>query len=42
MEMAEAFIEDMVDRAAALVSQRGKAAFAELREKKGPFVFMDT
>lgn len=42
MQMDEAFIEDMVDRAAALVAQRGKAAFAELRDKKGPFVFMDT
>ena len=42
MQMDEAFIEDVVDHAAALIAQRGKAAFAELRDKKGPFVFMDT
>lgn len=42
MQMDQAFIEDVVDRAAALIAQRGKAAFAELRDKKGPFVFMDT
>ena len=42
MQMDEAFVEDVVDRAAALIAQRGKAAFAELRDKKGPFVFMDT
>jgi len=40
--MDKAFVEDVVDRAAALVAQRGKEAFAELRDKKGPFVFMDT
>ena len=42
MQIDEAFIEDVVDRAAALVARRGKAAFGELRDKKGPFVFMDT
>ena len=42
MQMDKAFVEDVVDRAAALVAQRGKEAFAELRDKKGPFVFMDT
>lgn len=42
MQMDEAFIEDVVDHAAALIAQRGKTAFAELRDKKGPFVFMDT
>jgi signal transduction histidine kinase len=42
MQMDKAFIEDVVDRAADLVAQRGKAAFADLRDKKGPFVFMDT
>ncbi|HSB26268.1 MAG TPA: cache domain-containing protein [Pyrinomonadaceae bacterium] len=42
MQMDKAFIEDVVDRAAALLEQRGKAAFPELRDKKGPFVFMDT
>jgi signal transduction histidine kinase len=42
MQMDKAFIEDVVDRAAALIAQRGKSAFTELRDKKGPFVFMDT
>ncbi|HEX5884103.1 MAG TPA: cache domain-containing protein [Pyrinomonadaceae bacterium] len=42
MQMDRVFIEDVVDRAVALIAQRGKAAFAELRDKKGPFVFMDT
>jgi signal transduction histidine kinase len=31
----------MVDRAAALIESRGKDAFAVLRDKTGPFVFMD-
>ena len=35
-------MEDVVDRAVALIAQRGPAAFAELRDRKGPFVFMDT
>lgn len=42
MEIDEAFIEDVVDRAAALVEERGPAAFDELRDEQGPFVFMDT
>jgi signal transduction histidine kinase len=42
MEMDEAFIEDVVNRAAALVADRGKEAFALLRDRKGPLVFMDT
>jgi len=42
MQMDKAFIEDVVDRAAALVAARGTAAFAQLRDKTGPFVFMDT
>jgi signal transduction histidine kinase len=42
MQMDEAFIKDVVDRAAALVAERGKEAFGELRDKTGPFVFMDT
>jgi len=42
MQMDAAFIEDLVNRAAALVRQRGPAAFGELRDKTGPFVFMDT
>lgn len=42
MQMNKAFIEDLVNRAAALVSAEGSLAFAQLRDKTGPFVFMDT
>ncbi len=42
MKMDEFFIEDMVDQAAALVEDKGRDAFEELRDKKGPFYFMDT
>lgn len=42
MQMDQAFVEDVVNRAAALVAQLGKEAFDQLRDKKGPFVFMDT
>lgn len=42
MQMDKAFIEDVVNRAAALVAARGKEAFPQLRDKTGPFVFMDT
>jgi signal transduction histidine kinase len=41
MQMDKAFIEDVVNRAADLVSAKGREAFGELRDKKGPFVFMD-
>jgi signal transduction histidine kinase len=42
MQMDRAFIEDVVGRAATLVAGQGKDAFALLRDKTGPFVFMDT
>ncbi len=42
MQMDKAFIEDVVNRAAALIAQQGKEAFGQLRDKTGPFVFMDT
>jgi signal transduction histidine kinase len=42
MQMDRAFIEDVVGRAASLVAERGQAAFDPLRDKTGPFVFMDT
>ncbi len=42
MQMDRAFIEDVVNRAAALVSAQGENAFGELRDKTGSFVFMDT
>jgi signal transduction histidine kinase len=41
MQMNKAFIENLVDRAAGLVAERGEAAFPQLRDKAGPFVFMD-
>lgn len=42
MEMDKAFIEDVVNRAAVLVEERGKEAFDLLRDRTGPFNFMDT
>ena len=42
MKMDKAFVEDVVNRAAALVAERGPDTFRELRDKTGPFVFMDT
>jgi signal transduction histidine kinase len=42
MQMDKAFIQDVVGRAAALVAERGKDAFGQLRDRTGPFVFMDT
>lgn len=42
MQMDRVFVEDIVDRAAALVERLGKGAFGQLRDKTGPFVFMDT
>lgn len=42
MQMDRAFITDVVNRAAALVAEHGEEAFAQLRDKTGPFVFMDT
>jgi signal transduction histidine kinase len=42
MQMDRVFIEDVVERAAALVAAHGPAAFPRLRDRTGPFVFMDT
>ena len=42
MQMDRAFIEDVVNSAATLVADRGRAAFPQLRDKTSPFVFMDT
>ncbi len=42
MPVDETMIEDVVERAASLVADRGRDAFGELRDEKGPFVFMDT
>jgi signal transduction histidine kinase len=42
MQMEKAFIEDVVNRAATLIAKQGTGAFDQLRDKTGPFVFMDT
>ncbi|HNR07331.1 MAG TPA: cache domain-containing protein [Saprospiraceae bacterium] len=42
MEINKSFVEDVVDRAAKLIAKQGKQAFPQLRDKTGPFVFMDT
>ena len=42
MDMNRGFVEDVVNRAAALVTARGKDAFEELRDRRGPFLFMET
>jgi signal transduction histidine kinase len=42
MQMDKAFVEDVVNRAATLVAKQGTEAFGQLRDKQGPFVFMDT
>lgn len=42
MDMDKTFIEEVVNCAADLVAAQGKMAFGQLRDKTGPFVFMDT
>ncbi len=42
MKMEEKFIIDVVNEAAALIEKEGPAAFDLLRDKTGPFVFLDT
>lgn len=42
MKMDRPFIEDVVNRAATLVEEQGPGAFPRLRDRTGPFVFMDT
>lgn len=41
MQMNREFIEDVVNRASDLVAQKGKDAFPLLRDKTGPYMFMD-
>lgn len=41
LQMDKAFIEDVVNRAAADVEQQGTNAFGLLRDKTGPYRFMD-
>jgi len=42
MQLDKTFIEDVVNRAVTLVEGRGREAFDQLRDRTGPFVFMDT
>jgi signal transduction histidine kinase len=42
MQMDKAFIEDVVNRATTLIAEQGRDAFGQLRDKTGPFRFMDT
>jgi signal transduction histidine kinase len=42
MKMEKDLISAIVDEAAALVENEGKAAFGKIRDKTGPFVFRDT
>ena len=42
MQMNRTFIEDVVIQAAELIASQGEAAFPVIRNKNGPFVFMDT
>ncbi|MDE3149027.1 MAG: cache domain-containing protein, partial [Acidobacteriota bacterium] len=42
MQMDRAFVEDVVNRASAIVADEGEGGFVKLRDKTGHFVFMDT
>jgi signal transduction histidine kinase len=42
MQMDSAFVEDVVNRAARLIAERGREAFPQLRDRTGTFVFLDT
>jgi signal transduction histidine kinase len=42
MKLDKVMIEDVVNRASELISEKGIEAFKELRDKKGSFNFMDT
>jgi signal transduction histidine kinase len=42
LPMDKVFIEELVNRAAGLIAEKGKEAFSQLRDRTGPFVFMDT
>lgn len=42
MKMDKVLIEDMVNQATTLIENNGRKAFDELRNKKGPYYFMDT
>jgi signal transduction histidine kinase len=40
--MEKCFLMDLVDAAARLVEEKGRDAFAVLRDKSGPFIFKNT
>jgi signal transduction histidine kinase len=42
MSLGKTFVQDVVDRAAAAIEQEGRAAFPRLRDKTGPFLFIET
>ena len=42
MQMDKAFVEDVVNRASAVIANEGSAGFVKLRDRTGPFLFMDT
>ncbi len=42
MQMDKAFIQDVVSRASTEIAGQGEAGFAKLRDKTGPYFFMDT
>lgn len=42
MKMEKEFIVTVVDTAAELIEKEGRPAFSKLRDKAGPFMFMDT
>lgn len=42
MRVERVFVERVVDRAAALLRQKGRSAFVTLRDKRSPFFFHDT
>ena len=42
MKMEKPFIQDVVDNAVRLIESKGDDAFADFRDKTGPFLFLDT
>lgn len=42
MQMNDAFVEDLVNRAARTVSEKGQKAFGQFRDKTSPYIFMET
>jgi signal transduction histidine kinase len=42
MPLEQAFLVDLVEEAAQMLSERGRAGFTRLRDESGEFVFMDT